>query len=687
MFIGCTRQTNDIKKEVNIAVILSEQSIDRWTRIFDWVSENISNSSNYIPNIIFYDENSCDLMLLAYELANDESIDCVIGCENEENTDILAYQMSRLKVHKPMFTFNTAQSIIRKYSEMNFMWGFCESDITQSEILVAKIATYSNFKDVILIANNTSYGQAFIDWFAFQAYEYELNPKEIIIYNNIDELKLKLKDLSDRLVNEQMCEFVCVPNSVEETLEMIKYLPFGFANYSHKAFSDKLLPLIKQELPDKNIYMSGITLVPNPSSGFQNIYQVKYNEFPIFGEAQLYDAIMVACMATALAEEKGDITINDAVALLLENEDKYNGLWIPQELKHIFIDIENGNIPIISGATGTLNFSKKYSIIENSVYALTYYANNQFYQTDYITRDGSHNTSSISSAWEWNKFYKQEFNDDSLNIKYSERTGNKAVIIATSTEWENYRHQADALVFYQLLKSQGFTDDEIIFIIADDLAYNKNNPYPGEIISPLSEDNLYENIVIDYKLSEIKAKDLKNILVGKPTDKLTNVLNTNEGDNIFFFWSGHGKPNCLLFGDDEKTLTGEFMHNLFSEMYEEKRYRKICAFIETCYAGSVAKECEGIPGILFMTAANEFETSKAFNFDIELNTYTSNSFTISLYDQLEYGSYISIKDLYYTVFDQTVGSHVTIYNAKNFGSLSDESMSYFMFSYDEDDIY
>ena len=48
------------------------------------------------------------------------------------------------------------------------------------------------------------------------------------------------------------------------------------------------------------------------------------------------------------------------------------------------------------------------------------------------------------------------------------------------------------------------------------------------------------------------------------------------------------------------------------------QFRKMFAIIETCYSGLVAQDCAGIPGLLMMTAANPYETSKAAVFDNEL---------------------------------------------------------------------
>ena len=91
-----------------------------------------------------------------------------------------------------------------------------------------------------------------------------------------------------------------------------------------------------------------------------------------------------------------------------------------------------------------------------------------------------------------------------------------AVLVAASQAWKNYRHQADVLGMYQYLKRQGYDDDHIVLIMADDIVYDKNNPYPGQVIRDnVMMENLYENVVVDYKLEEITPSDLKKILLGQ----------------------------------------------------------------------------------------------------------------------------------------------------------------------------
>jgi hypothetical protein len=50
--------------------------------------------------------------------------------------------------------------------------------------------------------------------------------------------------------------------------------------------------------------------------------------------------------------------------------------------------------------------------------------------------------------------------------------------------------------------------------------------------------------------------------------------------------------------------------------------------METCFSGSVADSCEGIKGVLMLTAANDSETSKADIYDNELGVYLSNGLPV-----------------------------------------------------------
>ena len=180
----------------------------------------------------------------------------------------------------------------------------------------------------------------------------------------------------------------------------------------------------------------------------------------------------------------------------------------------------------------------------------------------------------------------------------------------------------------------------------------------------VSGKNLYEGVQIDYRLGDLTLDDLKQILKGEPSEEFPVTLRSSANDNVLFFWSGHGTQQGWEWKDTED-VSADFARSMFADMH----YRKMFAIIETCYSGSVAQGCAGVPGLLLMTAANPYETSKAAAFDNELQVYLSNTFTSSILSQLERNPQSVIYDLYLHAFDKTNGSHVMVYNPDYYGNL------------------
>jgi glycosylphosphatidylinositol transamidase (GPIT) subunit GPI8 len=273
------------------------------------------------------------------------------------------------------------------------------------------------------------------------------------------------------------------------------------------------------------------------------------------------------------------------------------------------------------------------------------------------------------AAWEWKKQHMQDVSGNGYEIDYPELKDNYAVLVAASQSWKNYRHQADVLGMYHYLKGKGYDDDHIILIIADDIAYNEKNPSQGVVRREIGGDNLYRDIQIDYKLGDLTLEDLKQILTGDSSENYPVTLGSCENDNVLFFWSGHGTQQGWKWKEED--LNADFARALFSDM----QFRKMFAIVETCYSGVVAQDCIGIPGLLMMTAANPYETSKADAFDNELQAYLSNTFTSSILSWFESNPNTVIRDLYLHSFDKTNGSHVMVYNSDYYGNLYWNDMS------------
>lgn len=169
------------REKVKLAVILPQDPDGTdWNCVLEWVKLNIRQANGRIePEYEFYDENTIDLETVAGELASRKDLAAVIGCYHSANTKIVASQCAR--TYKPMFTFSTSEELQRAFGQRGFLWCLAESDITQSELLLAKAERYQA-KRVSLLASHDIYGQTFQDWFAFQAVELGLEPVDVAGY-------------------------------------------------------------------------------------------------------------------------------------------------------------------------------------------------------------------------------------------------------------------------------------------------------------------------------------------------------------------------------------------------------------------------------------------------------------------------------------------------------------------------
>ena len=657
-------------KEVRIAVVLPEKDRETiWNNALELAAENIREAYIGVKVVYeWYDEESVNLTEVGVSLSNREEIKGVIGCSVSANTKKLALALAKKKTNiKPLFTFSTSQELPRVFGHRGFLWGLCETDVSQSEIILSCIShEHPAFKKVALLAADDMYGQTFVDWFAFQAVELNLEPVSIETYKESREIESCLQ----RILDSGADAIVCAPAAAEDVMPVQDYIDrFMYESEDGRGialmFTDRAYnkTILEGDYPVD--YISGLAPASHPNSGFSVSYDAIYGRVPFAGEAEAYDAVLITVLAAAWAEKNEEEDLNKAVSALLNGQADSQGGWTAGMISNYHHAIMAGGTPAISGATGRLDFDTQYyTTIRSTSYARWITYKGKMIIIDYYSRSGEGNSSSPVAAWEWKKQHMQDFGESGNEIDYPELKDNYAVLVAASEGWYNYRHQADVLGFYQYLKGKGYDDDHIILIMADDIANNELNPLQGVVRREIGGRNLYENVKIDYKLGNLTLEDLKQILTGKPSEKYPVTLGSSENDNVLFFWSGHGTKKGWSWKETED-LSPEFAREMFSAM----KFRKQFAIIETCYSGVVGEGCTGIPGLLMMTAANPYEPSKAYAFDYEINVDLSNTFTASILSHLEENPQSVIRDLYLHAFDKTNGSHVMVYNSDLYGSL------------------
>lgn len=641
-----------------------------WRQTLNLFTYNLQKALSYDSRSLnlqfeWYDEETADISTLAKNLSERMDIIAVIGGLYSDNAAMLESVLCRTE--KPFFTLATTEELVRQYAGKGNLWAMAETDITQCEVLLSKANMYGA-KSVSLIAKeNDAYGKTFIDWLPFQAKELGLQVTGVFTYEeNIESSVREAAATSPDYI-------ICTPSHVNEVkiiLESLKDYALEFGTAPRAIFSDIAYGAdVLEKLGSLAEGIEGVCISSDPTSGFDVSYETYFGEDSTVGCAHVYDAAMLLAYALYYNELHPEYSLIDALRYIVDGTESTTGSWMPEDMQNVFRMLGKGLHPDIKGASGELDFDKKvYTNVVNTVYCNYTIYQGKYIVLDYNTTDGSNRTDATLAGWNWKAESTQEFSDENINFNYPQLHERWALIVAASSGWINYRHQADALNMYKILRSRGYDDEHIILIMEDDIAYHGNNPNPGTVQVITGGENLYENVLIDYKTSDLEPEDLENILLGKHSEKTPNVISSDEHDNVLIFWSGHGNPSYLQWLEEEK-FTAEMAQRLFTFAYNERKYRKMLCLIEACYSGSIGKQCMGIPGILCFTAANETETSKADIWNTDLSVWMSNRFTSTLHECVTNKPNITFRDLYYRMFINTVGSHVMVYNADSYGNL------------------
>lgn len=612
-------------------------------------------------------------MKTSWELAGREDIAAIIGPYYSAHSSEAAYKCA--KTDKTLFSLSTSAELIRVFSQNHdFLWALSETDISQCEILLSKVLYYQG-RSVSLIADDDLYGQTFVDWFGFQAKELGLEARGIHIING-DPRKAcheALDDGSDYILvaassTDEVNAIVRASNELLPEMQASSRLLF-----SDTAFSPDVLAANPYGM------IEGTAVSADPTTGFATLYETRFGTPPVNGVPQIYDALILSAMAAFAVRHQEAPDMNEAIKSIVDGRDDCRANWRSEGMARAFGMLAQGRHPDVEGCTGKLEFDRMvYTNVLHSCYCNWIAYEGRFTVLDYSGSNGGNRVDPALAGWNWRNDVMQDFQNEDTGIVYPELKDRWALLVAASTGWNNYRHQADIFAIYQRLKMSGYDDEHIVLIAEDDVALNPVNPYPGQVFITENGDDVRAGVKVDYRLSEVCPADLETILTGQHSKRLPEVISADSRDNIFIFWSGHGFPGELCWGERPEGLTTDMALGLLRSMQARGCFRKVIGFIEACYSGSVLKASEGIPGMLFFTAANENETSKADLYCHDMNTYLSNRFTRVFIDRITERNDIPLRELYLSMFKNTLGSHVMIYNADNFDNIYKCTMKEFL---------
>jgi basic membrane protein A len=165
--------------------------------------------------------------------------------------------------------------------------------------------------------------------------------------------------------------------------------------------------------------------------------------------------------------------------------------------------------------------------------------------------------------------------------------------------------------------------------------------------------------------------------VGVDGDMTPVVLPKDAGQNVLFFWSGHGRSKAIN-GINEmvwrnlsagRGMTDNLLAETLRTMAANKQFRQMLVCLEPCYSANMGEALEGIPGVLAICAAGPYEQSFADSWSNDLGVWMCDRFSRNLVGHASSNPNGTYRDLYLYCAQHTLGSHVGIYNYENFGNL------------------
>ncbi|XP_054157629.1 legumain-like [Oppia nitens] len=191
-----------------------------------------------------------------------------------------------------------------------------------------------------------------------------------------------------------------------------------------------------------------------------------------------------------------------------------------------------------------------------------------------------------------------------------------------------YAIEADIYHAYQVVRSRGIPEKNIIVMNLDEVANSKYNPTPGVVVSRPDGPDVYHGVPKDYIHNDVTPLNFLAILRGDPVLARNGkkVVKSGPNDHIFVYFMDHGSPDIIYFPKDQR-LYGEELNNQLIEMYKQKKFAKLVFYIEACESGSMfSKLLPKDINVYAVTSSSPVESSYACWYDNKRRDYLAGYF-------------------------------------------------------------
>lgn len=696
--VGCTEKERPIK--VGVLLPLTGEAASGYDESLSFARDEINRAGGVRGRpieLVYQDTGSIapgalDAPRRVWEMSKaflaDPEIDVVIGADSDEIAFGLA--PSFIKAQKVLISPVAASTTLsRAFPNSGFLRRTIVSDAARAELMLV-LAKRTGAQKVSVLATSSLGSTTFFDWIPYHAEQLGLEVGKALrtgrgdpdCQNAVEQVRLFGAPDVLILIPDNAAQADCMIRKARELMPTSKLFlnePLGVAG----VFAT-LGPLaegivgISSEAP----------LVPAAGPPFKQTYEAKFAHAPSHFAANTFDALALAAYGLARANGATGAELASAFDVVTQSRGEVTA-WNGEGMARAFALVESGGAPPdVTGAAGTLSYSTQFPIeAASATFALWQVragvqhwdqvqlgAKTILYPANYLSIDVQRNPFEEGPALALRSAAREE----DTGYVPAERKGAWAFIAALSGTMENYRHQADALNMYQLLKARGFTDDRIVLVLADDIATAPANPEAGTVRSIAGGPNLRTaDVQVDYLLADLTPNALVDILKGRKSAATPKVIESTANDDVFVYWVGHGGGTGMLVGDSvhvAQAVAGPFITPwtftaALQDKWKARGYRQMVIVLDSCHSGAMGQGSMP-PGTVLLTGAAPNENSYATNYNAATNIWHADGFSAAITSRIATSPTSTLVELYEETYLTVRGSHPRLYNGGRFGKAS-----------------
>ncbi|KAH9260297.1 hypothetical protein BASA81_001467 [Batrachochytrium salamandrivorans] len=255
--------------------------------------------------------------------------------------------------------------------------------------------------------------------------------------------------------------------------------------------------------------------------------------------------------------------------------------------------------------------------------------------------------------------------------KAAPHTSNYALIVDTSMNYFNYRHVANSLAVYRAVKAGGIPDNNIILMLAEDIACNARNPFKGSVFDDDSKriDLFDSSVQVDYRGEEVTVENVLRVISGRHLEGTpkSKRLDSTVNSNVLMYFSGHGGDGFLKFRDTT-TMSSPDIAAAVAQMKQKGRFRELLFVVDTCQAGTLFEDFVAIPDVVAIGSSVRGESSYSLTHDYELGVAVTDRFTYHLlryFEQQQQHTRRNLMNLFQSFSYAKLHSHATWHSSLN----------------------